>query len=78
MGDMTPFATVIVPLDAQMQSGKRPLDPTDVHIVGDGHWVEEEYTVAPTGIVQMTITDLDTRWSVTTFMGADRPNVSSL
>jgi len=46
--------------------------------VGDGHWVEEEYTVAPTGIVQVTITDLDTRWSVTTFMGADRPNVSSL
>ena len=78
VGDMTPFATIIVPLDAQMQSGERPLDPTDVHIVGDCHWVEEEYTVAPTGIVQVTITDLDTRWSVTTFMGADRPNVSSL
>ncbi|WP_130865390.1 Hsp70 family protein [Acidipropionibacterium timonense] len=74
-GDLTPFATVVVPLDAALQAGEAPLDPTDVHEVEHGHWVEERYVVEPTGIVRATVTDLDTGWSLTTTMGVDRPDV---
>ncbi len=75
-GDLTPFAEIVVPLDEALQACDAPLDKSQVHQVEQGHWVEETYSIEPSGMVSAAITDLDTGWSATTTMGLDRPVIS--
>lgn len=78
MGDLVPFATVVVPFVTELQGDSsvltRPVEELDVRPVADGHLVEETYTISDTGVVTASITDLDTGWSTTTTMS--QPTVS--
>jgi molecular chaperone DnaK (HSP70) len=58
-GDITPYAEIRFPFDPRLR-GPVELDSVPIgHLRGEGPLVEERYEVDPSGVVTITITDLD-------------------
>ena len=67
IGDIMPFATVLFPFTDELQS--LGLDAISTHLVEripttEGHLIEERYEIKSSGIVHVTITDLDTGYCI--------------
>lgn len=59
-GDITPFAEVLFPFDESLQGGDR-LERVTVERGGEeGNEIEERYSIDASGVVSVTIRDLDT------------------
>lgn len=71
-GTLVPFAEVVFPFDPLLQDG-RDLGDAEVSPRPDGPWVEERYRVDPHGIVELSITDLDTGYRQEHALGIDGP-----
>lgn len=61
-GEIVPFGEVVFPFDPALRDGRR-LDPAAVRRRPRGPLVEERYVVDAHGIVEVTITDLDTGYT---------------
>ena len=60
-GEITAFNDVFFPFDARIRDARADLAGVPVHrMVGQGPLIQEEYAITRHGIVQVTITDLDT------------------
>lgn len=68
-GDIVPYDDVIFPFSADLQSPGRDLGAVDVVRTGEADLIEESYVVDRNGIVQVTITDLDTGYQQTHQLG---------
>ncbi|MBK8011877.1 MAG: Hsp70 family protein [Deltaproteobacteria bacterium] len=63
-GDITPFADVYFPFDQRLQSGNNNLSTVPIRRAQRlGHLIQEKYAVDPAGIVELTITDLDSGYA---------------
>ncbi len=68
-GDITPLGDVLFPFDPELR-GAETLARVPVRRVGAGPMVEERYAVDEMGIVQVTITDLETGYRQEHRLGA--------
>jgi molecular chaperone DnaK (HSP70) len=60
-GDITAFKDIFFPFDATLRAPGRDLSALPVHrMSGEGPLIQEEYAITPHGIVQVTMTDLET------------------
>lgn len=59
-GDLVPFAEVLFPFDAALEGVSEGLQDVEVSRLGHGPLVEERYAIDRHGIVEVTITNLDT------------------
>ena len=73
-GDVFPLGDVLFPFDPSLRSKDVDLTNVEVARVEDGPLVEEKYFIDPNGIVEVTITDLDSGYSVTKSLGDNRRN----
>jgi molecular chaperone DnaK (HSP70) len=60
LGDVTPYPELMFPFDAELRANDVDLARVPVRRTSAGPLVEERYTVGRHGIVEVTITDLDT------------------
>ena len=67
-GDLVPLEDVFMPFDRALQDG-RDLSEEDVVRTEEGTEVEERYEVDEAGMITVTITDLDTGYSVSRTLG---------
>lgn len=70
-GDLVPFAEVLFPFDAALQSTKKRKDLARVAVErrGEGPVIEERYTIDPHGLVEVEIADLGTGYRQTHRIG---------
>lgn len=70
-GDVLPYGQLVMPFDPALQRAASSLDlaEVDVRRTESGPMVTERYTVDRHGIVEVSITDLDTGYSLTTSLG---------
>jgi molecular chaperone DnaK (HSP70) len=60
-GEVTLFQDIFFPFDRRIRSaGENVADVPVFRMSGEGPLIQEEYAITPHGIVQVTITDLDT------------------
>lgn len=68
--EVVPYGDLVVPFDPALQAlTDVDLRSLPVHRTDQGPLVEERYTVDPHGIVTVTVTDLDTGYSVSRTLG---------
>lgn len=70
-GDVLPYGEIAFPFDPLLQGlgSSVPLADVEVRRTEDGPMVRERYTVDPHGIVEVSITDLGTGYSLTRSLG---------
>lgn len=59
LGDITPAGEVLFPFDPALRSGGQDLRRVPVLRTGEGPLVEETYSIDPSGLVALTIRDLE-------------------
>lgn len=73
LGDVIPLGDVLFAFDPALRDASEDLRKIDVQRVSDGPLIEERYTISPSGIIGVTITDLDSGYSVHRDLGSDQP-----
>lgn len=68
-GDVLPYGEVIIPFDPHLQNETVNLANVPVIRTENGPLVEERYTVDSNGIVEVTITDLETGYTLSVGLG---------
>ena len=71
-GDVIPLGDVLFAFDSSLRGKDTDLTVVDVTRVENGPLVEEKYFIDPNGIVEVTITDLDSGYSVKKALGDKR------
>ncbi|GAA2183783.1 Hsp70 family protein [Brooklawnia cerclae] len=69
VGDIVPFDDVLFPFQTDLQRSGLDLRTIPVERVGEGDLINESYVIDRNGIVSVTITDLDTGYSLTRQLG---------
>lgn len=75
-GDIVPFAHVVFPFDPDLQ-GREDLAGVPVQRREHGPLVEERYTIDPHGMIEVTLTCLDTGYTQTHALRADTDATAS-
>lgn len=68
-GDLVPFGEIRFPFDQVLQTGEKLPRNLAVERIGSGPLVEERYEIDRFGMVQVSITDLDTGYVLTNSLG---------
>ncbi len=73
-GDVFPLGDVLFPFDSSLRGADVDLTKVEVTRVENGPLVEEKYSIDANGIVEVTITDLDSGYGVRKPLGDKRRN----
>lgn len=71
-GDVVPLGDILFPFDPALREKGVDLEAVEVKRVENGPLIEELYSIDPNGIVEVTITDVDSGYSVKKSLGDKR------